>query len=137
MSSLSDPIYNVSKSSILNKNLFVPITFQFTIQVKIQTCTLGWSDFEEKKCYTLYVVPNCCWTPIPKFHVLMLPLSLVARPLKILAVTLKSTQIQFLKPATGGNVFFDFWKVKNEVKFKKKFILTLYRSKTVLLIFGD
>ena len=26
----------------------------------------------------------------------------------------------FLKPATGGNVFFDFFKAKNEVKFKKE-----------------
>ena len=33
-------------------------------------CVVGWSDFEEReKCYTLYVVPNCCWTPITKFHV--------------------------------------------------------------------
>ena len=75
--------------------------------------------------------------PNSKISCLNVASFLGARPLKILAVTLKSTQILFLKPATGGNVFFDFWKAKNEVKFKKKFILTLYRSKTVLLIFGD
>ena len=33
---------------------------------------IGWSDFERKKSYTFYVVPNCCRTPIPKFHVIML-----------------------------------------------------------------
>ena len=53
----------------------------------------------------------------------MLPLSLVARPLKIWTVTLKSTNRFFLKtllkPATGGNVFSDFFKAKNEVKYKK------------------
>ena len=49
---------------------------------------IGWSDFEEeKKCYTFYVVPNCCWTPNPKFQVLMMPLSLVAGPQKIWTVT--------------------------------------------------
>ena len=30
---------------------------------------------KKKKCCTLHVVPNCCRTPIQKFHVLMLPLS--------------------------------------------------------------
>ena len=34
--------------------------------------TLGWSDFERKKSYTLYVVPNGCRTSIPKFHDFML-----------------------------------------------------------------
>ena len=38
---------------------------------------------------TCHVVPNCCRTPIPKFHVFMLPLSLGARPQKIRGVTLK------------------------------------------------
>ena len=54
--------------------------------------------WEEKNCYTLYVLRNCCWTPIPKLHVLMLPLSLVARPLKIWAVTLKSAKEFLFKP---------------------------------------
>ena len=66
---------------------------------------VGWRDFE-KKCYTFYFVPNCCWTPIPKFNVSMLPLSLVAGPQKIWTVTLKSAHkkicMTFLKPATGG-----------------------------------
>ena len=39
--------------------------------------------FWKIKSYTFYVVPNFCWTPIPKFHVLMLPISLVGRPLKM------------------------------------------------------
>ena len=34
-------------------------------------------------------MPNCCRTPIPKFHAFMLPLSLVAGPLKMWTVTLK------------------------------------------------
>ena len=42
-----------------------------------------------KKNFSFFVVPNCCRTPIPKFHVLMLPLSLIARPLKIWTVILK------------------------------------------------
>ena len=33
--------------------------------------TLGWSGFERKKCYTLYVVSNGCRTSIPHFHVFM------------------------------------------------------------------
>ena len=33
--------------------------------------------WKKKKIYTIYDVPNCCWTSIPKFHVLMLPLALV------------------------------------------------------------
>ena len=35
---------------------------------------------------TCHVVPNCCRTPIPKFHVFMLPLSLGGRPQKIKGV---------------------------------------------------
>ena len=75
---------------------------------------VGWRDFE-KKCYTFYFVPNCCWTPIPKFNVSMLPLSLVAGPQKIWTVTLKSAKkccMTFLKPATGGKVFFDLLKLQ-------------------------
>ena len=36
----------------------------------------------------------------------------------------------------GGKVLFDFFKAKSGEKFYKIFILTLYRSKTVLPIFG-
>ena len=35
-----------------------------------------WSDFEKNATLSMYVVPHCCRTPIPKFHVLMLPLHL-------------------------------------------------------------
>ena len=62
----------------------------------------------------------------PQFQnscLLMLPLSLVAGPLTIWSVTLKSAQFffyeTFLKPAIGGNIFLDFLKAKNEVLFKK------------------
>ena len=37
-----------------------------------------------------------------------------------------------LKPATGGNIFFDFLKAKNEEIFKTIFMVTMYRLKTVL-----
>ena len=74
--------------------------------------------WEKKMLHILqYVVPNCCRTPITKFHVFMLPLSLVAGPQQIWTATLKSATTKllktFLKPATGGNVFFD---LKNEEK---------------------
>ena len=99
--------------------------------------TVGWSDL--KKCYTLCAVPNCCWSPIPKFHVFLMPLSLVAGPMKIWAITLKSAHKNcfntFLKPTTGGNVFFDFLKAKNEEIFQKIFFWTLYRPKTVFPFF--
>ena len=76
----------------------------------------------KKKCYIFYVVPNCCWTPNPKFHVLIFPFSLVAGPQKIWTVTLNQPN----KHATGGNIFFDFLKAKNEEIFQKIFIFTLY-----------
>ena len=66
-------------------------------------CTIGWSDFERKKYYTFYVVPNCCWNPNPKCHVLMLPLSLVAGPQKIRTVTQKSVK---------KNLFKHFWSLR-------------------------
>ena len=37
--------------------------------------TVGWSNLKRKTCYTFHVVPNCCKTPIPKFHVLSIHLS--------------------------------------------------------------
>ena len=73
---------------------------------------VGWRDFEEKKMLHI-LVPNCCWTPIPKFQALMMPVSLVAGTQKIWTVTLKSAKKlkkKFLKPETEGNVFFDFLK---------------------------
>ena len=60
-------------------------------------------------------MPNYCWTPIPKFHALMMPLSLVAWLQKIWTVTLKSAKT----------------KAKNEEIFKKNFFFSLYRSKSV------
>ena len=96
--------------------------FQFFVKVKFcdlkkivsfifTYCILGWRDFGNF-FYTLYVVPNCCWTPIPEFHVLMLPLSLVTRPLKIWTLTLKwtTTKKTLWRLQQGGNVFFDFFK---------------------------
>ena len=49
-------------------------------------------DFQNE---THTVVPNCCRTPIPKFHVFMLPLSLGAKPQKIRGVTLKWGETNF------------------------------------------
>ena len=54
-----------------------------------------WFFYFQNKSHT--VVPNCCRTPVPKFHVFMLPLSLGGRPQKIRGVTLK-----------WGNFFFHF-----------------------------
>ena len=52
--------------------------------------------FKKIKSYMyFYVVPNCCRTPIQKCHVFVLPLSLVAGPLKILTFTLKWAQTNF------------------------------------------
>ena len=56
--------------------------------IDILYCRLGWSDLK-KICYTFYIVQNCCRTSIPKFHVFMLPLSLVAGPQISVTVTLK------------------------------------------------
>ena len=82
----------------------------------------------------LYVVPNCCWTPIPKFHVLMLPLSLVARPLKIWAVTLKWEEknvfITFLKVAPATKYVFSCLKAKTEEKPAKKIVFLCTDQKT-------
>ena len=54
----------------------------------------------------------------------------------MLTVTLKSLKqnfvLAFLKPAIGGNVFFDFFKQKDILK---KLVLLLFRSKKVLPIF--
>ena len=84
--------------------------------------------WREKKCYTFYVVPNCCWTPNPKCHVLMLPLSLVAGPQKMWTVTLKSEEkkeeekslssLRYSKkylfcPCTDQKRFAIFRKIKN------------------------
>ena len=64
--------------------------------------------FWKIKSYTSYVVPNCCRTPIPKFQVFMLPLSLVAGPSKIWTVTLKWAKKYFL---------FNIFKVLPETKY--------------------
>ena len=118
--------------------------FQFFVKVKFcdlkkivsfifTYCILGWRDFGNF-FYTLYVVPNCCWTPIPEFHVLMLPLSLVTRPLKIWTLTLKWTKKNLFKPLwslqQGGNVFFDFF-LKLTIKWnsKKNLFWTFWKIK--------
>ena len=51
------------------------------IPVYVCTSIVGWSDFE-KYATLFYTVPNCCRTPTPKFHVLMLPFHFVAGPQK-------------------------------------------------------
>ena len=99
---------------------------------------------KKKKCCTLHVVPNYCWTPIQKFHVLMLPLSFenldwtIKSPqkncwsktkklcqnftLRCSFLTYRRASENFYcypkitktlhKPATGGNVFFEFFFIK-------------------------
>ena len=73
---------------------------------------VGWSDFEKS-----YVMPNCGRTPIPKLHVFMLPLSLVAGPQKMLNVTLKCAKqffdLTFLKVNLKQNMFFSLFKSEN------------------------
>ena len=69
-------------------------------------CTVGWRDIEKKIFDTFQVVPNCSRTPIPKFHTLMLLIHLT--------FDIKA----FLKPATGGDVFFDLFKSKRDEKLK-------------------
>ena len=96
--------------------------------------------FWKIKSCTFYVVPNCCRTPIPKCHVFMLPLSLVAGPLKILTVTLKCAKKQFLfkifKVFTWNKVCsLACLKAKTEEIIKKN-IKIFFRPKTVLPIFG-
>ena len=97
------------------------------------TCTVGWSDFEEKNATHSML---CQIVVGPQFQKFMSQCCLFPWPQKIWTVTLKSAiKKMFFKPATGGNGFFDFFKAKNEER-KKKNILTLYRSKKVLPIFG-
>ena len=58
--------------------------------------------------------------------------SLVAGPQKIWTVTLKSAiffKLTFFNPATGGNVFFDFLRAKNEEIFKKNIYFDLIQIK--------
>ena len=84
-------------------------------------------------------MPNCFSTPIPKFHVFMLPLSLVVVP---------SEKLDYYPKMRGKtNFMFKFFKFSPETKYvlqlvKKqklkryfnycKFVLLFFRSKTVL-----
>ena len=73
---LSDVIYTVRV--VFDSTCIWGYYLKFSKSLRcLRHCGIWWSDFEEKKCYTLYGVPNCCWTPIPKFHALMLPLSVL------------------------------------------------------------
>ena len=80
------------------------------VQLKLQLCptivhrlanvgrcihtVLGWSD-------SLYIVPTCCRTPVPKFQVSMLLLTC------LMTVTLKSAKycFTFFKPVTYSLIF--------------------------------
>ena len=72
-----------------------------------------------------YVVSSCFWTPIPKFHVLRNVASFLGcKAVENLGCYPKINNntnnfLTFLKPATGEDVFFDFFKAKNKVKLKK------------------
>ena len=88
---------------------------------------------------TFHVVTNCCSTQIPKLDILMLLISL-SHGLRNFGLLPSNHQKNvllktFLKPATGGNVFFVFLKLKMK-RYSKKFGLLLFRSNTVLPIFG-
>ena len=93
LSPYSSPTYHLLTLLLL----IVPLLLSYS--------PLGWSYFKEKKCYTFYAVPNCFWTPVPKFHVSMLP-----GPLTVTQNSAKYKKT-FFKPATGGNVFFDLFKI--------------------------
>ena len=71
---------------------------------------------------------NCCLTQIPKFYALMLTLFLVARPQKILTVTLKWANIfRFLQIFSGKNdCFLDRLKAKTKEKHEKYLFNTIY-----------
>ena len=75
----------------------------------LDVCSVGWSDL--KKLFdTFYVVPNCCRPPIPKFHILMLPFSLLQGIRKYCyPKNIRKHKKNFLKPATGGIALFDFF----------------------------
>ena len=74
---------------------------------------VGWIDFN--------LVPNCCRSSIQN-HILIL--------LFDLSHDLRKFCLTFLKPATGGNVFFDFLKLNRNTKksfvFYCFFVLSLY-----------
>ena len=55
-----------------------------------------------------------CRTPIPKYHVLTLLFALSHTENVVYYLQSATTFKMFYKPATRGNVFFDFFKVKNE-----------------------
>ena len=55
-------------------------------------CWVGWSDFEIL-LYTFHVVSKCCWTPIPKFHVLINVALNCRRASENLTLTLKSANV--------------------------------------------
>ena len=102
--------------------------------------TLGWSDFERKKCYTLYVVPNGCRTSIPKFHDFMLHFHL-SQGLRKFWVLPKMNKKKFyffiFKGCTWNKICsLACLKTKTEEKGQNNFFLLFFRSKTVLAIFG-
>ena len=75
-------------------------------------------------------MPNCCWTLIPKLHVLMLLFNLSQGLRKCWLLLLNQLTIKkCFKPATGGNVFFGFFKVNNEEIFNIVFPLSCSYNK--------
>ena len=79
-------------SGYLPRGLVLSKSFYSLNTSTLRGLPIGWSDLEIK-CYTFYVVPNCCWTPIPKCHVFLMPLSFQ----KIWTVTLKSAHKKLFK----------------------------------------
>ena len=95
-----------------------------------QPCPVGWSDLKKIKSYTFYVVLNCCRNSIPKFHVIMFYFHLSQGLKKIWTVTLKWAKICYI--IFNGCTWNKIWR-----ETLKQICFPLYRSKTVLTIFGN
>ena len=113
---LEKPFVQTPFIDILLQELFTPFTHICTYP---DTPTLRWSDFW-KKLGTCKVVPNCCRTQIPKYHLLKL-LTFGTQGLKIFCLILKSAfvSLKILKSCTWSldkKSFCPFWE-KNINKF--------------------
>ena len=86
------PITFIYDSGYLPRGLVLSKSFYSLNTSTLRGLPIGWSDLEIK-CYTFYVGPNCGWTPIPKCHVFLMPLSFQ----KIWTVTLKSAHKKLFK----------------------------------------
>ena len=115
------------------KDLYANKCAGSTRSTLFSSSTVGWSDFE-KKCYTLYVVPNGCRTSIPKFHVFMSHFHL-SQGLRKWANFFIFLFIIF-KGCTWNKICsLACLKTKTEEKGKTKIVILFFRSKTISAIF--